>query len=124
MNIKTISMLVAIPIAAVIGYGLGAHQKTNRINIGLQATQAELAFNHLRRYEELSACLEKGKEKAAALKLQNSIINEKSLVSEFLKKYDVPETIKYIDIRYPGGAESLKKFVNKRGDSYGEPSCE
>lgn len=104
-------------------YLFGVKVKKDAISEGFAATQAMLAFNHLKRYEELSDCLLNQKPEAAALKLKMSIVNEKELIAEFLQSYNNAKINKYITIRYPQGIESLKNFKSNRGSRWSEPTC-
>lgn len=84
-------------------YRLGIKVTKDAFSDGLASTQAMLAFNHLKRYEELSDCLSNKKIEAAALKLNMSIVNEKELIAEFLQSHNDAELNEYITIRYPQG---------------------
>ena len=91
--------------------------------MGLKETQAMLAFNHLRRYEEIQHCLNEGNIDEAMTKLEMSIISEKELVAKFLSTNDSKMINEYLSIRYEGGVDSLKNFKSSRGSNWKEPAC-
>lgn len=91
--------------------------------VGLNETQVMLAFNHLRRYEELHRCLMGPSTEAVKTKLEMSIISEKELIAKFLKTNDSEKINEYISLRYKDGIDSLKEFKSSRGSHWNEPAC-
>lgn len=114
---------VIILVASAAAYRFGIKVTTNEYSKQLEETQAMLAFNHLKRYEELLKCLENNKPSETTEKLKMSIISEKELIAEFLNKNNSEKINKYISIRYSKPIESLKSFKSNRGSRWSEPNC-
>ncbi len=91
--------------------------------MGLKETQAMLAFNHLRRFEEIHHCLKGANIEEAMIKFEMSIISEKELIAKFLRTNDSKMINEYISIRYKNGVDSLKNFESDRGSNWTEPAC-
>ena len=109
--------------AVAVAYRTGIKVTTLAYSDQLNDMQAILAFNHLQRYEELLACLEREKSEDAKVKLEMSIISEKERIARFLVEQNSDRVNEYITLRYPDGLESLKSFESDRGSRWEEPGC-
>ncbi len=117
-------MFALVVVAFSIGsYLFGTRVFRDAAVVGLNETQTMLAFNHLRRYEELHRCLMGARIEAAKTKLEMSIISEKELIAKFLKTNDSKKINEYISLRYKDGIENLKEFKSNRGSHWSEPAC-
>ena len=104
-------------------YQFGAKAFREAAAVGLKETQAMLAFNHFRRYQEIQNCLNGEKIEEAIIKLEMSIVSEKELVAKFLRTNDSEWINEYISTRYKDGISSLKNYESGRGSNWSEPAC-
>ena len=117
-------MFVFLALVFSLGsYQFGAKAFREAAVVGLKETQAMLAFNHLRRYQEIQDCLNGAKIEEAIIKLEMSIISEKELVAKFLRTNDSEMINEYISTRYKEGTGSLKNYESGRGSNWSEPAC-
>ena len=118
-----ITLLVLTLILIASAYRFGIKVTSEAYSNALSENKTMLAFNHMKRYEELLECLKNKKTSEAAEKLRMSIINEKELIAEFLTEKESKSINEYISIRYKEPIENLKNYKSNRGKSWIEPSC-
>jgi len=110
-------------VGCLIAYRVGVGVTAKAYSEGLSETQAILAFNHMRQFEDLLRCLEKGAVEPTAERLRHAIVGEKDLVAEFLRGTDSDKINDYISVRYDATIDELKKFRSTRRNSWEVPPC-
>ena len=114
---------ILLLLVSAASYRFGIKVTKTAWNKNYASVQAMLAFNHLKKYESLSECLNNGKYDVAIKKIENSIITEKELISKFLQTYNDAMMNEYISIRYPQGIESLRNFKSNREGRWTVAGC-
>lgn len=121
-NLMVILVLLVVGCLAAYRYGIFVAQQG--ASAAISEVQLILAFNHMRRYQELHACLDNGKASEAKEKLAHSVINEKELVAQLLSSINSSQVLDYIEIRASESLDVLRSFKSSRGSKWVEPACQ
>lgn len=121
-------VIVAVSFVFVVGclasYRFGVYVAQSAFENGVLETQAMLAFNHMKNYEELISCMEKGKLGEAKAKLNHSLISERELLADLLKSVNTPWLSNYIEVRSDESLDTLRSYESDRGDRWQVPTCQ
>lgn len=121
--IRHVTIGLAILVGCFVVYRVGVGVMVKVYSKGLSETQAMLAFNHMRQFEDLLHCLEKGAVEPTAERLRHAIVGEKELVAEFLRRTDSDKVNDYISVRYDTPIDELKNFSSTRRGSWQVSPC-
>ena len=122
---KTIVALLFIFIVGCLtSYRFGVGLAQDSYGNGILEAQAMLAFNHLKRYEELAKCMKNGKFSEVSEKLEHSAVTERELLAKLLKSVHSTRLSNYIELRSNQSVEELKNYKSSRNDRWIEPTCQ
>ena len=125
MDKKGIVALVLLSVAGCLAsYRFGIKVAQEASGNAVSAVQTMLAFDHMRRYEEINSCLKSGKLSGAREKLEHSVITQRELVAALLKTVNSPQVISYIEARTDQTVLSLRNYQSGRGTRWVEPACQ
>lgn len=113
--IRNVTIGLAILVGCLIAYRVGVGVTAKAYAEGLSETQAILAFNYMRQFEDLLQCLEKGAVEPTAERLRHAIVREKQLVAEFLRETDSDKINDYVAVRYDNPIDELKHQEGQLG---------
>ncbi len=122
---KKSTILVSILFVAgcLASYRIGIHLTQGAYSDGVEEIQAMQSFRHMKRYEEIAACMEQQKHKEAKIKIANAVITEHEVLASHLKNGSSPELTTYIEARYHVSIDDLRNYKSSRGRSWSEPKC-
>lgn len=113
--------VVVLGLLAAYRYGIVVAQQG--AGGALTEVQLMLAFNHMKQYQEIHHCLERGKAQEAQDKLAHAVVTQRELVAQFLSSTESPRALGYIAERTEGRLEDLRNFKSLRGSSWSVPAC-
>ena len=120
-------IILALALLSVVGclasYRLGIKVAQEATGNAVSAVQTMLAFDHMRRYEEVNSCLKSGNLSGARERLEHSVITQRELVAALLKTVSSPQVLSYIEARTDQTVVSLRNYESGRGTRWVEPAC-
>lgn len=111
-------------VGCLASYRFGIHVAQSAHANGVLETQAMLAFNHMKSYEELVTCMERGKFEEAKEKLNHLVISERELLADLLTSVNTPWLGNYIEVRSDESLDSLRSYQSGRGKRWRVPTCQ
>ena len=107
---RKIVFAASVILVVLASFWFGGYIASNRTTKSIYGVQANLAFGHLKAYEEIYSYLNSDCKTQAIVRLEFLIDRQKMLMAEYIQATDDREFEKYVSLRNPELIEELHHY--------------